>query len=200
LLHSWFICRLTYRTLPPFLDATGICLSFLCMAIPDGWCFSCCQDFREYEEWKDKGRSVTATKKCLLWENILEQTYLAFFLYLLNHVVYLYMVWPDDSSLLGLHDHLNKYVNTLYIMCDLYSMVLGFYSVVVTNSEELYRFKNGPLWCFLKASFKNKHWTVWNNLLDGFMEINSELQKLEMVTLWKTGKYLTNYNMHSTVH
>jgi hypothetical protein len=82
--------------------------------------------------------------------------------------------------------------------CELYSMVLGFYSVVVTNSEELYRFKNGSLWCFLKASFKNKRWTVSNNLLHGFMEmIHSELQKLEIGTLWKIRKHLTNYNMHS---
>jgi hypothetical protein len=32
--------------------------------------------------------------------------------------------------------------------------------VGVTNSEELYKLKNGPLWSILEAPSKNKRWTV----------------------------------------
>jgi hypothetical protein len=46
-------------------------------------------------------------------------------------------------------------------------MVLGFCSVVVTNSEELYKLKNSPLWSILEAPFKHKRRTVWNNLFGG---------------------------------
>jgi hypothetical protein len=53
------------RLCPPFLVAIGICLSFLRMAIPDGWCFSCCQDFWEYEH-SERGEFFGARKRSLL--------------------------------------------------------------------------------------------------------------------------------------